>query len=211
LKRLIIFTLVFMLTLQFVLAGVTNPLPGEIELLKGESGRFKFQIQAVNRPTDIECTFNLEGDSPLIVEFDDATAFVEANSVKDFYGTVDVPRKLDYGKYTQSFCVECNPKDKLEGATVQIYSCGLPINVAVVKERTKNNMNVPGKPFDYALLVAVLVVAIIVIIIIFKKKKKSGKLKAKPNVAVNKVMSKPKLKFKPKPKPAKIKPAKKKR
>jgi len=182
----IIFAATFLLfVMQAVNAGVSHPLPTSIELMKGESGRFKFQIQNLGKPNNIVCGASLEGVSPLKVVFDEEEMKVAADSVKYFYGTVSVPN--DYTptttgfnpsseQYTQKFCVECKPDSTNPGASVQIRSCDLPINVNIVEVRTTDNMYVipkpqPKIPVAVYVGVVVLIAAITLILIKIRKKK----------------------------------------
>lgn len=175
-----LFSVMFVLLLETAFAGVTNPLPTEIELLKGESGRFKFQIQSVAHEETIECTYSLENPEPVLkVSFDEASVVVEAGTVKNVYGTVKVPGSLDLGKHTEYFCVKCRAiQPPPPGAQIHIDVCSLPINVNVVKERTKENMFIPGKPLPalfypmIASLAVILVLVVIIIVLLLKRRKK---------------------------------------
>ena len=124
---------------QLALAGVTNPLPTELNLLQGEEGRFKFQIQAVNSENDLNCVAKLKDESVFSIDFDPAEILVEAGSVQDVYGTVDTSRKMDYGTYQEEFCIVCIPVDGPTGAAVAVETCGLPLKVNVVEERGFKN------------------------------------------------------------------------
>ncbi len=172
-KSLIYLGMILVLT-QIVLAGVTNPLPTELNLLKGESGRFKFQIQTIASNQEVECTSILPEDSIFDIDFDPPTIIVPAGTVRDIYGTVSVPRDIDFGTYEESFCIGCTPTTGQEGAAVTIETCGLPIKVNVVAERTRDNMYIPPKPFPFigkVIVVAVILVTLAIIIYLVWKKK----------------------------------------
>ncbi|MFH1641955.1 MAG: hypothetical protein ABIC04_03575 [Nanoarchaeota archaeon] len=189
-KLLMLIIMVLLLLVQFVSAGVTDPQPKELELLKGESGRFKFQIQTIANPQDIICSYSIKDESPLIVEFDDDEILVPANSKKYVYGTVTVPEGISQGitfnadntiVFEENFCVACRNARETAGTSVQINTCDLPITVSVVHERTKQNMYVPPKPepvstIPVSLVISVLAAIIIIVLIyefhIHKKKKK---------------------------------------
>lgn len=181
--KLLLFPVIFIILLQTAFAGVTNPLPAEIELLKGESGRFKFQIQAIAHEETVECSYSMENpESSLKVSFDEPSTIVQAGTVRDVYGTVKAPRSLDFGEYTEYFCVNCRAiSPPPPGAQVQINVCSLPINVNVVKERTKDNMYIPEKPLPalfYPMITALAVILIliaIIVILLLKKRKREGK------------------------------------
>lgn len=186
--KLLLTAIILSFFVQIVSAGVSYPLPTNLELLKGESGRFKFQIQNVGKPDTVICTATL-GDSLLIVEFDEEEMVVAGGAVKSFYGTVTVPDDYSHSsvgfnptseEYTQTFCIQCKGESTTPGATIQIRSCDLPINVKVVDIRTKENMFVVPKPAPKppTLLyagIALLLVIIIHMIIKLKKKKKIKK------------------------------------
>ncbi len=175
-KKIIFYGLVALFVVQFVSAGVTNPQPTELELMKTESGRFKFQIQTITNPSSILCTYSLEGDSPLIVEFDDDEVLVEANTKKYVYGTVTVPENIEqkisfdtqgYMVFEENFCVSCGSADGIAGASVQINTCDLPITVRVVSQRTRDNMYVPPKPLPAPELPVpgIIIVSLIIVVI----------------------------------------------
>lgn len=137
------------------LAGVTNPLPTELNLKPGESGRFKFQIQTVASNQELNCRYYLTEASVLSVKFDPAEIVVPAGTVREVYGTVKASRSLDYGAYAEKFCISCFPTSSPSGAAVAVETCDLPIKVNVVEERAKDNMYVPPKPFSAVLLLIV--------------------------------------------------------
>ena len=189
-RKVILLPIFFILIAQLIGAGVTHPQPTELELLRGQSGRFKFQIQTIAEPYAVECTYSIEdAETSLIVEFDTPTTFVEGGTKKNVYGTVTAPIDADYGVYEESFCVQCDRiyLEKPAGTTVQIKTCDLPITVDVVPVRTRANMFIPEEPKGIKIVQIVLIagIAAILLIIIWllykkqprravKKKKKQG-------------------------------------
>ncbi len=174
----ILIAIMLLIIIQIVSAGVTNPAPTNLELKKGESGRFKFQIQNTKQAEPVICSAVLEGDSPLIIEFDEEEMAVEGNSIKYFYGTVTPPdddtrsegrlKPIEFGQYTQSFCVQCRKGAAAAGAAIQIITCSLPINVNVVEGRTKENMYITPKPIKIIhILIAVIIIILILIILVY--------------------------------------------
>ena len=163
-RKIMVWLLSILIVAQIVYAGVTNPLPTELNLFKGESGRFKFQIQTVASNKELECSYALAEESPLIVEFDPATIVVPAGTVRDVYGTVTVPGDLDFGTYEENFCISCKPTAGQAGTAVQIDTCDLPIKVNVVSERARDNMYVPPKetPFPWQIIVIASVILVII-------------------------------------------------
>jgi len=174
-KKIMIWFLCMIVMMQIAFAGVTNPLPSELNLFKGESGRFKFQVQTVASNQEVECTASLAGESPLIVEFDPATIIVPAGTVRDVLGTVTVPDGVEYGTYEENFCISCAPTESLAGTSVKVDTCDLPIKVNVVSERARDNMYIPPKPFPLfwkiVLIAAVVVIAAAIIILLLRKKR----------------------------------------
>ncbi|MBD3248819.1 hypothetical protein GF336_02125 [Candidatus Woesearchaeota archaeon] len=176
-KTKIIYIIIGLIILsQLAFAGVTNPLPSELNLLKGESGRFKFQVQAIESQEDMECIPSIEEDTALDVEFDEDTIIVSAGSIKEVYGTVTAPKNI--GTYVQNFCVSCQPSSSAAGTSVKKDTCGLPITVNVVLERERENMTVePEKPisvFMIVLIAVAFIAAAYIILYIIKKKKGSA-------------------------------------
>ena len=163
-KRTILFILGILVLSQIAFAGVTNPLPTELNLLKGESGRFKFQIQTVASNQEIDCVYRLEKEFPLEVEFDPAEITVPAGAVRDVYGTVTVPGEVDFGIYEANFCISCEPSQGMGGTAVKVNTCDLPIKVNVVATRDKENMFIPPKPFE--ITIGMVIIALIVILIV---------------------------------------------
>jgi hypothetical protein len=167
----VIIVIIFLLTASLVYAGVTNPLPPQLELLKGETGRFKFQVQNLNKPVALDCSFELEGTKNLDVTFDQSSGTINANDKSDFFGSVKAPDTI--GRYTQNFCVRCSPKSQESGASVKIDSCGLPINVNVVAQKTKENMRVEDRHDNKIIYVGVIALVVIIACILwyyFRKK-----------------------------------------
>jgi len=181
-KKIILLGIFTILIIQLVSAGVTTPLPSNMELLKGEDGRFKFEIQGVNQESNLICDYSFESEPLFEVEFDEDSVVVEAGEILEVYGTVKVPKDLDYGSYTAEFCVICNKESTEAGASVNINTCGLPLNVNVVDERTRENLYVPDKVKNYKLvLLIVVIVSIIILALVITAllKKKTTKRKYK--------------------------------
>lgn len=188
-KKIILFSLIALLfVIQSVNAGVTNPQPTELELTRGESGRFKFQIQTIASLSSVLCTYSLKGESPLIIEFDDDEVLVEANTKKYVYGTVTIPENiteqvsfdtLSLMVFEENFCVSCRNVKGIAGASVQINTCDLPISVRVVNVRARKNMYIPPKPLpapklpitSIIIISAIIVIITLLAIIIYRRRK----------------------------------------
>jgi len=188
-KKILICTIMVLILSSIVFAGVTNPLPTELNLLKGESGRFKFQVQTITSDQEVECTSSLSEESIFTIDFDPSTITVPAGTVRDIYGTINVPKNLEYGTYEETFCLSCKPTQSSEGAAVLIETCNLPIKVNVVSERTRDNMYIPPKPFPLygKVLIGIGGLALIAAIIyLLERKKKTAKQKTKKKVVKRK-------------------------
>jgi len=171
--------------------GISDVSPTSIELLRGESGRFVFQIQSIVAPTtDITCSYGVEQPSDFIVEFDQDNSFVPAGAVRDVLATVTVPDDLPFGTYTENFCVSCKPSigltetgEPIGGQSrVSFNSCGLEVTVDVVSQRSKSNMPLPVKPDVVEVWMVVMVVVGIVVVagsILYASKKISDRKKKK--------------------------------
>ena len=132
-RKTILWILSILIISQIAYAGVTNPLPTELNLFKGESGRFKFQIQTVASNQEIKCDYSLAGESLLIVEFDPASITVPAGTVRDVYGTVTVPEELDFGTYEENFCISCRPNNSWLSFLASLYSSKYLLAILLVK------------------------------------------------------------------------------
>ncbi len=194
-----LFLLGILILSQIAYAGVTNPLPTELNLMKGESGRFKFQIQTVASNQELECDYFQETESPLEVVFDPPHIVVPAGTVREVRGTVTVPKDVDFTTYEETFCISCKPVLGEAGTAVKIDTCGLPIKVNVVSEEQrdtgKENMYVPPKPFPEIYKVIIIVGAAAIAIIVYyllrlQQKKKPKKKKAKAKTAKAKTKKK---------------------
>lgn len=147
------------LLISNALAGVTNPLPAELNLKRGETGHFKFQVQAVASKEDISCIFEEIDMTPILIEFEESNAIIKAGEKRYIIGSAFVPKDVEFGSYEEKFCVKCQPVEKKEGNQVNIVTCGLPIKVNIVKERTRDNMKVVEiQPIDLKLVVLIILI-----------------------------------------------------
>lgn len=192
-KKILPLILGVLMLIQIAYAGVTNPLPTELNLFKGEEGRFKFQIQAVTSDQDLGCLVSSAEDSPIKVLFDYGKVIVPAGTIKEVYGTIRVPEDAKQGQYETKFCVSCGAVEAGGGTTVRIDTCDLPIKVNVISERTKENMNVPSKepPTVLYLIIIITFISIVAIYLwskgLFREKLKTKK---KRNIKTNRKKAK---------------------
>ncbi|MCX6707765.1 MAG: hypothetical protein NT001_06545 [Candidatus Woesearchaeota archaeon] len=128
--------------------GVETPVPSLIQLLRGESGRFRFQIQlSSDEPENMFCSYVLKNVSDLIIEFDNPGPLeIAPGKSTVVLGTVTAPATAEPGKHTENFCVSCRKANNPEGAAVMGVYCTPEINVEVVDSRTRENMQIPPKP-----------------------------------------------------------------
>ena len=216
-KKILALVSILIFLLPVVFAGVTAPLPSNIELTKDESSRFKFQIQAVNSDDDIVCTYAFNQDPPFLVEFDDTETTVAAGSRANVYGTVTPTEATGYGTTKSEFCVSCGPVNAPAGASVKVDTCGLALTVTLVNERTRDNLNVPekekkGLPLSVTTLFVILGLAIVAFIVylLLRKKREYFNQKKLTDEYVAKPVMPAKGKVKSKKKVVKKKPALKK-
>jgi hypothetical protein len=175
-KKTIIWILSLMILAQIVFAGVTNPLPTELNLMKGESGRFKFQIQTIASNQEVQCVSSLAEESPLLIEFDPDEIIVPASTVREVRGTVTVPDEIEFGTFQEEFCISCRPTEGAPGSSVSVDTCGLPLKVNVVQERTRDNMYIPPKPglsfTAITIIVLIIIIAGVLIAVILRRMRK---------------------------------------
>ncbi len=181
-KTIMVFLIVVLISLisSAVVATIGITTPPSMQLMPGEEGRFEFQVQSTS---EMVCTPVLQGESPLNIVFDDneITLPAPANnqpSIAFVRGTVKVPKDATLNdKYSQKFCISCEPAEKSSGTGTKLTYCTGSVDVTVVKQRTKENVYVPPtKSTTSVLLVAVLIVAILfMLVFIYIYLLKSGK------------------------------------
>ena len=179
----IVYVIMIVILASFVAAGVVFPIP-ELELRPGETGRFQYVIQTGSPPQ--KCTMALDGKTPLLVEFDDDEAIIDVPA-KSLYGTVKVPENVEFKDYEETFCVTCDPLSEGSGSSVKQSVCQIPIKVKVVRERTKQNIQLPEKPKEKInpiniIGTIVLIILVIVLIVFGLKRPKKVKSKQKQNI-----------------------------
>lgn len=175
-KTMIYFVMV-LVVINFVNAGVVFPIP-DLELRPRDSGRFQFLITG---SPPLKCSVSVDHKTPLIVEFDNSEVIIESQS-QPYYGSVKVPEDMAFGKYKETFCVSCEPLGEGGGSALRQSVCDVPINVEVVGERTRDNIQFPEKPkekIDFVAIVGLIVLIILVIILILfgLKRERGGGIK----------------------------------
>lgn len=176
-----ILLLLLVLTPAVYAYGVTKPLPYELELLRGEEGKFKFQIQVPPSEFTKDCSYSLKEGFPLIVTFTEPNVLVGSGQRKDVIGTISVPSRANLGTYTGELLVSCIDDVESSGTVVKQDVNGFLLKVNVVATRTRDNMLIPGeeKPFinTTMLIIGSIVFIIGLAIIIFISHKHTKKKK----------------------------------
>jgi hypothetical protein len=161
--------LMFLFSLSCVKAlGVTRPVPYDIELMRGESARFTFQIQAVTSTDKTACSYSISSMEPLTIEFDENEVTVDAGSIKNVYGTVSVPADTPYKTYSGQLSVSCGAaiEGGVSGSAVKTTIGSSPFTVNVVELRTTEIKEVGGPEvqkipyFEITIIAAVLILLI---------------------------------------------------
>ncbi len=178
--------LFILLSFQTVFAlGVTRPVPHDVELMRGESADFTFQIQAVTSTEKIFCVYSLSGMGPLEVKFDSDEVIVDAGSKKDVYGTVTVPEDTVFDTYSGTLSVSCGAVqgEDVSGSQVKSTIGGSPFSVNVVEVRGKGIKEI--RPEEKGISTEIIFLIIITVILIIgayywlnKPKKKIPKKKS---------------------------------
>jgi len=161
--------------------GVTRPVPYDIELMKGESAGFTFEIQAVTSTERLLCTYSISGLDALEINFEEDDATVDAGSIKNVYGTITAPVGAEIKTYSGHLSVSCGPvvEGAGSGSVVKTTVGGSPFNIKVVEVREKGIREIsppPGPGIDYTtILIAVLIIIIVIIVLYYNFKAKKGK------------------------------------
>jgi len=149
--------------------GVTRPVPYDIELMRGESAGFVFEIQAVTSMERQSCTFGISGLDGLDLEFEEEDVTVDAGSIANVYGTVSAPGNAEIKMYSGTLTVSCGSAEAEEagGSVVKTTVGGSQFNVNVVEFRDSDIRNIsppPEQAPDYTIII--IIVAIILIILV---------------------------------------------
>jgi len=182
-KKIFAMSFVFLLLLSssvFAL-GVTAPVPKNMELLRGETSVFEFEIQAVTSTDDMSCAYSIDNMSPLSVTFASNEVVVRAGTIEKVYGTVAVPADAPYNSYSGEIIVSCGAVLTTEGGSDVRTSIGgsmLNVNVVEFREEIKKTATVSQTMSTELLLLIILI--IIIVGAYYLKKKKTKKTKRAP-------------------------------
>jgi hypothetical protein len=152
--------------------GVTRPVPYDIELMRGETAGFTFEIQAVTSLEALSCSYSISGLSPLTLTFEEDEVTVDAGSIKNVYGTVTVPANAEIKSYSGQLSVSCGAlvEGGGSGSSVKTTVGGSPFIVKVVEVRSGEIRPItppPAPPVDYTPLIVAVVVVIVVLIVLY--------------------------------------------
>ncbi len=149
--------------------GVTRPIPVDLKLLRGDSARFYFQIQARTSATPQVCSYSVTGMDPLIITFDEESVTVDAGEIKNVYGTITAPSDTPFKSYEGQLLVTCKPQVGFEGASGSVIqqNMGVKFTAEVVATLPKGPTTMIYKPSTPTIpSVSVLGIIIIVIAVI---------------------------------------------
>jgi len=181
LKIVLSFLIFAFFTFQTVKSlGVTQPILEKNTMLRGDSSRFYFEIQAVGYTYKQSCVWSLTGLDPLNVNFDETTIIVNAGEIKKVYGTVLVPSDATTKTYNGWLAVTCEPAIELTGGSTIKRTVNVPFVVNVVEVMEKQaEQKLPTaeeqKPTIHLLpILAIIILVILVICLVYwlNKKKK---------------------------------------
>jgi hypothetical protein len=167
------FGLVLLLTLLVSIQavqslGVTRPIPMDLKLLRGDSARFYFQIQAVMEGNKQSCSYSVSGIEPLVVTFDEKNAVVKAGEIQNIYGTISVPNNAPIKTYNGDLTVSCAPSIEGEVSGSVIHKTMIvPFTASVVEtvgERSIRQIQEEEKPAIPSLTIYTIIILIILIV-----------------------------------------------
>lgn len=150
--------------------GLTSPIPIDLKLLRGDTARFFFQIQATTSPEKISCTYSLSDYSPLVITFNEKEATVNAGEIKNIYGTVTVPNDAPLKAYGGNLILTCGPytetKDTSGSIMHESLSTGFNVDVVETKEeravlQIKQQEQPKLSPVILILIIIVLILSIV--------------------------------------------------
>ena len=157
--------------------GVTKSLPYDLELLPGEQGTFKFQIQLVPTESEQECSYQVKEGFPLKISFEQGSVIIQPGNRKDVIGFVTAPKDIPYSGYAGEICVTCSGIVGQSGTSVNQFVCN-NFEVSVVESRTRDNMYIPAEqkpevnlPLLFAGIIIIIIAIVIFVLIMYKKKK----------------------------------------
>ena len=178
-----ILVLIFLMSVQVVLSlGVTQPIPDDLKLLRGDTARFFFQIQNVMEANKQSCTYSMGNMAPLVITFDEKETVIDAGQVQKVYATVSVPADAPIKDYGTDMTVSCKPVFEDQSGSVIHKSMLVPFTASVVETSGERKIReIPEKQKAaipsltiYAIIILVILIVVIGVSYFFGKKKKEG-------------------------------------
>jgi hypothetical protein len=133
---IIVFIVLFGLKDVYSLA-ISQPMPTNMTLKRGETLPFRFEIQGINSNQDLQCTYSINGLNPLKISFNDDKTVVKAGSIVQVSGTLEIPDNSSAKEYTGNLVVSCDPTTETEGSVIA-QTMGVLFKVNVVKVEGSN-------------------------------------------------------------------------
>jgi len=163
--------------------AVSRPMPINLNLLRGDSEKIYFQIQAMVASDKQSCTFTPSGLEPLIIKFDEPSpTIVNLGEIKNIYGTVTVPQDAPIKTYNGQLVVNCAPSvgDKQTGGSVIHQTLVADFIVSVVQNKEEVVVNpiiipkIEEKPKASPIILVLIIIVLILAIVgfYFSRKKK---------------------------------------
>lgn len=148
--------------------AITQPMPFKLSLLKGDSARFVFQIQAITSKNSQTCLLSVSGFEPLKVTLDEEKVTVNAGGIKKVYGTVYVPEDAQLGRYEGKITASCNPSISMEGISGSAITTSMSTNFVInvvesIEERKVTPIPEEKRRRSGSLLLSLILVIILIV------------------------------------------------
>ncbi len=167
--KILTIVLLFFFSFQEVHAlAVTQPMPSDLTLKRGDTIPFKFEIQAISSKEDQICTYSISGLKPIKVGFDKEEALVKTGNILDVFGTLEVPVNAPTKEYEGNLIVNCKPDIVSVGVSLIAQTTEIPFLVKVIESEEVET------PYWEYFLVWIFIGIAIVLPIWLKFKHKSG-------------------------------------
>jgi len=185
LKRLNIinFGLIISLTLLMGIqiarsVGVSQPIPVDLKMLRGDTARFYFYISTATLTVKQDCSYSVSGLEPLVINFDEKGVVLDPEVQKNFYGSIYVPDNAPITTYNGQLTVSCKPEGAQGGSIIQ-QNVVVPFVVNVIEKPEERVINqIPEEKreaFPVPLIVIVIVLILAIIGYYFSKKSEMKK------------------------------------
>jgi len=155
--------------------GITGIIPPDLRMMRGDSAEFYFQIQALGSSSKLSCTLYTEEFEPLIITFEESPVTVDADTIKNIYGTVTIPMNAPIKTYSGIFFAKCSPyveRQDVSGSVIT-QTMGAKYNLDVVSTEAERNIRtlvkttppeeVPVISTSTIMTILIIVIAILVV------------------------------------------------